>query len=170
MSKTKTVGREYFSITIGSPTPSLGRIETNIDRDPNDRKRQATLALGGTRGRRAASNYEVKEVLANGGAAVVSWKLETGRTHQIRVHSKHIGYPLLGDETYGGTASAAANTIAKGRPAKQSSIRDLVTQLGRPALHARTLEFEHPLTKERLTFSCEVPSDLMDTVTRLKEF
>jgi 23S rRNA pseudouridine1911/1915/1917 synthase len=166
--KNKTVGREYFSITIGCPDPSSGRIETNIDRDPNERKRMASLALG-ARGRRAASNYEVKEVLANGSSAVVSWRLETGRTHQIRVHSKHKGCPLLGDETYGGTASAAANNIAKGRPARQALIRTLVASLARPALHARTLEFEHPTTKERMKFSCEIPSDLADALTKLRE-
>ena len=72
--KAKSVGREYFSITIGCPAQPSGTIATNIDRDPNNRKRMAALALGGARGRRATSNYQIKELLADGGAAVVSWR------------------------------------------------------------------------------------------------
>ncbi len=76
------------------------------------------LAYGASRGRRAASNYVVEEVLADGGAALVRWKLDTGRTHQIRVHAKHMGHPLLGDDTYGGTAAASGMVVARGRPSK----------------------------------------------------
>lgn len=99
---------------------------------------------------------------------VFFFRLETGRTHQIRVHSKHIGCPLLGDETYGGTSSMAANTLAKGRPSRQIVIKDLVEKLGRPALHARTLEFHHP-TKGRMKFECQIPDDLSETVKTIRE-
>jgi 23S rRNA pseudouridine1911/1915/1917 synthase len=78
------VSRIYLSLTVGSPAQSSGRVLTNIDRDTAERKRQAAYPYGGPRGRPAASNYSVLEVLAGGAAALVQWKLETGRTHQIR--------------------------------------------------------------------------------------
>ncbi len=74
----------YESITLGCPTAAEGRVLTNIDRDAGDRKRMAALAWGASRGRTAASNYRVLQPLAGGGAALVQWRLETGRTHQIR--------------------------------------------------------------------------------------
>ena len=91
-----------------------------------------------------------------------------GRTHQIRVHAKHIGHPLLGDETYGGTIAASSAAIARGRPSRLQAARELVTPLGRPALHARTLAFQHPCTGERLSFASELPQDFLDILRALK--
>jgi len=78
------VSRIYHSITLGVPSPSTGRITTNIARDPSDRLRMTSLGYGAARGRTAASNYRVVRRLGGGAAALVEWKLETGRTHQIR--------------------------------------------------------------------------------------
>ena len=101
------------------------------------------------------------ETLAAGGAALVQWRLETGRTHQIRVHAKHLGHSLLGDETYGGAGAAAVSIIGKGRAAGGAVAHAALKALGgRPALHARTLGFTHPATGERLHFETEgLPGD-----------
>ncbi|KAK1325810.1 hypothetical protein QJS10_CPA01g00346 [Acorus calamus] len=89
------------------------------------------------RARQAASRYKVIEILAGGGSALVEWRLETGRTHQIRVHAKHLGIPLLGDEIYGGTKSMALSML---RPRTRSSchglLSSLVSKIERPCLHA----------------------------------
>ncbi|GAB4822268.1 hypothetical protein N2152v2_009314 [Parachlorella kessleri] len=165
--KERSVQRAYWAITVGIPSPSEGRVATNVGRDLRDRKKMAAFAYGSARGRTAASNYSVLQLLAAGGAALVQWRLETGRTHQIRVHSRHLGHPLLGDEVYGGGAAAAAAAIAarsNGSGAGDSARRAVAAQqvaaaLGRPALHAKTLGFTHPVTRQRLLFDSEVPPD-----------
>ncbi|GAX81297.1 hypothetical protein CEUSTIGMA_g8728.t1 [Chlamydomonas eustigma] len=166
--KARTVEREYISILLGTPDKGHDKVSTNIDRDHNDRKRMAALPYGGVRGRLAISNYFVEEVLAAGGAAMVRWKLETGRTHQIRVHSKHIGHPLLGDDTYGGGVAAAAVAVARGRASKLQDVRNLVAALNRPALHARTLGFQHPTSGQRLRFAVDPPEDFHVAVNCLR--
>ncbi|KAI8110113.1 hypothetical protein M9435_001792 [Picochlorum sp. BPE23] len=160
--KDRTVNRTYLSLTLGVPTPSKARIRTNIGRDFRDRKKMAAFEYACTRGKSAASNYTVLETLASGTAALVSWKLETGRTHQIRVHAKHIRHPLFGDDTYGGSVSSATRVIGQGKSARIAQVHKLVQVLNnRPALHAQTLGFEHPTrpNKERLVFSCDPPED-----------
>ncbi|KAG2494173.1 hypothetical protein HYH03_007807 [Edaphochlamys debaryana] len=164
--KARTTDRNYVSITVGCPAPARGRVETNICRDPRDRKRMAAAPYGSTRGRTAASGYSVEAALAGGGAALVRWKLDTGRTHQIRVHAKHVGHPLLGDEAYGGTGSSAVASVARGGlPADE--VRTCVEELGRPALHALTLGFSHPVTGERLAFEVPPPEDFRQALQRL---
>ena len=110
--------------------------------------------------------------LAAGAAALVQWRLETGRTHQIRVHSRHIGHPLLGDDTYGGGPAAAAAALAAGGRAPQRAERAaaahrLAAGLARPALHAKTLGFVHPASGQRLLFDSELPPDLTAVVEAL---
>eukprot|EP00798_Chlamydomonas_sp_ICE-L_P014680 gene14680-20717_t len=158
--KSRTVERTYWSIAMGVPKETEGRVEANIGRDPAERKRQSASPYGGTRGRLAASSYRILEELAAGSAALVEWKLDTGRTHQIRVHAKYMGHPLLGDDTYGGSTAAAASIIGRGKALRQVTIKALVNELGRPALHAKTLGFTHPVTGERLRFDSEPPADL----------
>ncbi|GIM07062.1 hypothetical protein Vretimale_11296 [Volvox reticuliferus] len=163
--KARTVDRLYESITVGCPAQPCGRVETNVVRDPRDRKRMAAAPYGSGRGRTAGSSYSVVTPLAGGGAALVRWKLDTGRTHQIRVHAKHIGHPLLGDDTYGGTAAAALAVVARNLPA--DTVRWLVEDLGRPALHARTLGFSHPVTGNRLAFEQPPPEDFRRALLQL---
>ncbi|PNH02009.1 RNA pseudourine synthase 2, chloroplastic [Tetrabaena socialis] len=165
--KARTVDRLYVSVTVGCPAASSGRVEANVVRDPRDRKRMAAAPYGSGRGRMAASGYVVQQELAGGGAALVQWKLDTGRTHQIRVHAKHIGHPLLADDTYGGAGTAAVAAVARrGWPAEQ--VQSVVEELGRPALHALTLAFTHPVTGQRLAFQQPPPQDFERVVRRLQ--
>ena len=99
--KDRSVMRSYFAIVSGVPKDPVGQVETMIGRHPRYRKRMCALPMHSTRGKISRSNYEVLEVLANGAACLMQWRLETGRTHQIRVHAQHIGVPLLFDEVYG---------------------------------------------------------------------
>lgn len=168
--KERTVERTYVSITLGKPKASKGRVETNIARDPHDRKRMAAFPyqVDGGAGRHAASNYKVVEELADGRAAVVAWKLDTGRTHQIRVHAKEIGHPLLGDDTYGGGAAAAADRLSRGSAVIKERVMGIVEEFGRPALHAATLGFTHPASGEFVKFSAPVPVDMTAVVEALR--
>ncbi|KAF5837609.1 pseudouridine synthase [Dunaliella salina] len=167
--KARTVNRIYTSITLGCPRETQGRVLTNIDRDSADRKRMAAYPYGGGRGRVAASNYWVLSEAGAGGAAVVEWKLDTGRTHQIRVHARHIGHPLLCDITYGGGGAAAMNALTRNRSSRQSLARQVMARLARPALHARTLAFDHPATGKRMAFETRLPQDMLHVAELLED-
>lgn len=163
--KCRTVKRSYVSLTCGLPFPKVGCVDAAIARDVHNRTRMAVVGnpSGGRKARTAVSSYSVIEVLANGGSALVNWKLETGRTHQIRVHAHHIGHPLLGDEVYGGTKGAAlAFLLPKVPLSSHETVRQLINQLQRPSLHAATLGFVHPRTDQELNFTCPLPSDFKD--------
>ncbi|PNW86249.1 hypothetical protein CHLRE_02g078750v5 [Chlamydomonas reinhardtii] len=166
--KARTVDRLYLSMTVGCPSSRSGRVETNISRDPGDRKRMAAAPYGGTRGRTAASSYQVLEPLAGGGCALVQWKLDTGRTHQIRVHAKHMGHPLLADDTYGGGGPAALSAVAKGGARSVEEVKACLERLGRPALHALTLGFSHPVSGKRLSFEQPPPEDFASALEQLR--
>ena len=141
--------RAYTAYVWGLPSPSNSSIETTIGRHRTDRKR---MAVGGTPGKRAITHYSVKRSFGLA-AAKLECRLETGRTHQIRVHMSHIGWPLIGDPVYG-----------KITPARRSQFtpeaRESVTSFKRQALHASLLGFEHPLTGETMSFMSKMPPDL----------
>jgi len=183
--KKHTITREYWSLTLKHP-PKSGRVATNIGRDLRDRKKMASFAYGSALGRTAASNYKVVETLLDGAVALVSWRLETGRTHQIRVHAKHMGCPLIGDDVYGGGAGIVADSIMMhGMSKKKSSSRihtsttatyasvgyykSMVEELGRPALHAKTIGFQHPENGEMVYFECELPNDFREVLEMLRK-
>jgi 23S rRNA pseudouridine1911/1915/1917 synthase len=167
--KDRTVGRAYQALTLGVPRPPSARVATNVGRDFRDRKKMAAFAYGSTRGRLAASNYTVLETLAAGRAGLVEWRLETGRTHQIRVHSKHVGHSLIGDDAYGGGAGAAVSALGGGKTARVAATHGVLKALGgRPALHAKTLEIDHPVTGERLRFDSELPPDFTAALDALR--
>ncbi|KAF2593917.1 hypothetical protein F2Q70_00045502 [Brassica cretica] len=169
--KLHTIERVYISLTCGVPSPSQGRIDVPIGRDSNNRIRMAAIpgSLSRGRARHAASRYKVVETLGGGGSALVEWRLETGRTHQIRAHAKYMGVPLLGDEVYGGTKSMALSLLQKRvSRSDQEEIIELVSRMDRPCLHAIVLGFEHPCTGEIIKFSCPPPPDLAEIVGLLR--
>jgi len=143
-----TIGRRYAAVAAGHPAPPAGRIETNLAR--SDANRQKIAVVAPPKGKRAVTHFRVLQPLT--GASLVECRLETGRTHQVRVHMAHIGHPLLGDPFYG-----------------QGRLGDLCRELGfaRQALHAAALIFVHPITQENLGFESAVPSDIQELVSRL---
>jgi 23S rRNA pseudouridine1911/1915/1917 synthase len=145
-----SIARRYLAIVSGVPRLSKGTIDAPLARSSADRKKIAVVEDG--RGKRAVTHWTRLEVLRE--AALVECRLETGRTHQVRVHMTSIGHPLLGDPVYA-------------RPAKAH--RALLSELGfhRQALHAAELGFTHPVTKSRLSFTSGMPSDMQELFTAL---
>eukprot|EP00899_Mesostigma_viride_P018817 jgi/Mesvir1/26937/Mv20658-RA.1 len=188
--KARAVKRTYFSIVNGVPfvpegAPNQqGRVVAAIGRDPRERKRMAVLPENGSLlSRYAASRYSVLETFVGDGAALVQWNLETGRTHQIRVHAQHLGHPLLGDDTYGGggrgteerlisRATAAQKGRKDGASIEAKRIRDAVKHVlslvNRPMLHAATLGFVHPATGKTLLFDSDMPEDMEAILSSLR--
>ena len=102
--------------------------------------------------------------------SMAMWKLHTGRTHQIRVHSEHIGMPILGDDTYGGSSSRHNNqTTTKKSGSKKKSCNSVFDMIDRPALHAKTLGFIHPKTGEEMLFEAEIPDDMQRVIKFLSD-
>ena len=150
------IERVYVALTRGAPSPSRGTIATRIGRSPNDRKKMAVLRTGG---REAVTHYEVEQTFGPRErplAARVACRLETGRTHQIRVHLASKGAPCLGDPTYGA-----------GPPAPVVREAIAAAGLARQALHAKVLGFIHPVTGEALSFESPLPADMADLERRL---
>lgn len=159
----KTTKREYVAVVWGVPDPQQGTIVGNVGRNPKDRL-QMTVFPDGSQGKHAVTHYEVLENL--GYVSVVRCVLETGRTHQIRVHMKHIGHPLLNDARYGG------DEILRGE--RSASYRKFVDNCfavcPRQALHARTLGFVHPATGKEIFFSSDVPQDMTAMIDRWRTY
>ncbi|VAI81381.1 unnamed protein product [Triticum turgidum subsp. durum] len=168
--KLHTISRVYISLTCGVPSPNSARIEVPISRDPNNRIRMVAAPGSGHRyAKHAASRYKVREVFCAGGSALVEWRLETGRTHQIRAHAKYLGNPLLGDETYGGTKSMALSLLRPRTPSKyHGDLTNLVSKIDRPCLHAALLGFKHPHSGKVLEFSCPPPDDFTEVLDELR--
>jgi 23S rRNA pseudouridine1911/1915/1917 synthase len=145
--------RGYLAFAWGAPDRPKGTIEAPIDRHPHARDKRAVRAGG----REAVTHWEVLERYAGTDgrpvASLLACRLDTGRTHQIRVHLAHIGHPLLGDDTYGPGFKTKAAHLAP-------AARDALAALGRQALHAYLLGFEHPTTGESLAFRSELPGEL----------
>jgi 23S rRNA pseudouridine1911/1915/1917 synthase len=141
-----TIERAYRAVAWGVPSPAHGVIDANIGRSPRNRKKMAVLASGG---RTARTHYRVESVLGGGTASLIRCQLETGRTHQIRVHLASIGCPLIGDPVYG-------RRTTKHRRAAP----DAATRFPRQALHAYLLGFTHPLSQVILKFESELPDDI----------
>ena len=151
----KTSEREYIAIVWGNMEEDEGTIEGNIGRHPKNRL-QNTVYLDddAEKGKPAVTHYKVLERL--GYVTLVSCKLETGRTHQIRVHMKHIGHKLFNDERYGGERILKGTTFTK----YKQFVENCFKVLPRQALHAKTLGFVHPKTKEWMSFTSETPEDM----------
>jgi 23S rRNA pseudouridine1911/1915/1917 synthase len=155
--RTGSLEREYLALVWGGFDATAGRIAAPIGRDPRRREKMAVAAE--ERGRHATTHWRLKE--AFGSASLVACRLETGRTHQIRVHMASIGHPLLGDSVYGAgykTKSAGLGEAARGA----------LAGLGRQALHASVLGFEHPATSETLRFESRLPEDFSHLLNALR--
>lgn len=139
---------------MGNFTEDEGRIEGNIGRDPKDRMRMAVFPPGSEIGKHAVTHYYIMERF--GYTTLVKCVLETGRTHQIRAHMRHLGHPLFSDERYGG------NQVLKGT--NSSKYRQFVDNCfkicPRQVLHAKTLGFVHPATGKDMLFDSEWPNDM----------
>lgn len=159
----KTTKRKYVALVWGAMENDEGRIEGHIGRSTKDRL-QMTVYPNGECGKSAVTHYRTIERL--GYVSVVECVLETGRTHQIRVHMKHIGHTLFNDERYGGNQILRGTTFAKYRQFVQNCFETCPRQ----ALHAKTLGFTHPRTGEELFFDTEVPTDMTQLIERWRQY
>ena len=160
----KTTHRSYNALVWGNFTEEEGRIEGNIGRDPKDRLRMAVFPPDSEIGKSAVTHYRVLERF--GYVTLVECILETGRTHQIRAHMKHIGHPLFADERYGGTEILRGTRSAS----YKAFIQNCFKLCGRQALHARTLGLEHPLTGQQMDFNSELPADMEALISKWRAF
>lgn len=156
----KSTHRSYNALVWGNFEEQEGRIEGNIGRDPKDRLRMAVFAPDSGIGKTAVTHYRVIERF--GYVTLIECILETGRTHQIRAHMKHIGHPLFNDERYGG------DQILRGsrNGSYQQFIRNCFELCPRQALHARTLGFRHPVTGKQMDFTSNLPTDMQALIEK----
>ena len=152
--KERTVTRKYTALVVGEPSLS-GVIDKPIGRHPKVRTKQAVVSSG----KEAISRF--KRVKSLKGYSLVEVLLETGRTHQIRVHLSYLGFPIVGDNTYGGRRKYVKGT--------SENLRNKINQFKRQALHASSLTFIHPSTKEVSSFDSELPDDIKQLIRVLKE-
>ncbi len=146
--KSRQVRKEYIALVYGSPKPTVGTIDMPLGRDPRDRKK---ISVHARRQRCAITHYRVERDY--GSLALLRVRIETGRTHQIRVHLAQKGHPVVGDTLYGGRHNL---------PGRMASVR-----LDRLFLHAHQIEFRHPRTGREMAFTCALPEVLADFLRRL---
>ena len=156
--------RSYLALVWGHFTEDEGRIEGNIGRDPRDRQRMTVFAPDSDTGKPAVTHWRVVERF--GYTTLVECRLETGRTHQIRAHMKHIGHPLFCDERYGGTE------ILRGERSStyKAFIQNCFKLCPRQLLHAQTLGFVHPTTGRQMDFTSELPEDMAAVIDKWRRY
>ena len=159
----KTIDRKYLAIVWGTPSPEQGTIDKYLSRDKKNRMIMS-VPVNEDIGKRAITHYKVVEKL--GYVSLVECELETGRTHQIRAHMKHIGNPIFNDERYGGDKILKGTIFNKYKQFVENCFR----LLPRQALHAKTLSFNHPRTNERLAFETELPNDFKSCFEKWKNY
>ncbi len=159
----KTTQRKYVAVVWGAMEENEGRIEGNIGRSIRDRL-QMVVYPDGDNGKSAVTHYRTIERL--GYVSVVECRLETGRTHQIRVHMKYIGHTLFNDERYGGDQILRGTTFAKYRQFVQNCFQTC----SRQALHAQTLGFVHPRTGKEMFFDTPIPDDMQQLIARWRQY
>jgi 23S rRNA pseudouridine1911/1915/1917 synthase len=163
--KAKTSEREYIALVWGNIDLDEGIIEGNIGRHPKNRLQNTVYSdYESEKGKPAVTHYKVIQRL--GYVTLVSCRLETGRTHQIRVHMKHIGHTLFNDERYGGERILKGTTFTK----YKQFVDNCFKTLPRQALHAKTLGFVHPKTKEKMSFTTEMPMDMQTCIEKWQTY
>lgn len=159
----RTTDRRYNALVWGVPDPLEGTITGNVGRSIKDRKVMQVFA-DESEGKPAITHYKVLENL--GYISLVECKLETGRTHQIRIHFSHIKHPLFNDEEYGGDQIIKGTTFTK----YQQFIKNCFKILPRQALHAKSLSFTHPVSGERLHFDSDLPDDMVQVIEKWRKY
>lgn len=163
----KTSKRKYVALVWGDLETEEGTIERNIGRHPKNRLQQTVFVNqeeGEEQGKPAVTHYKVLERF--GYVTLLSCRLETGRTHQIRVHLKHIGHTIFNDERYGGERILKGTTFTK----YKQFVNNCFKALPRQALHAKTLGFEHPHTGEWMDFNSELPQDMQECIEKWRNY
>jgi 23S rRNA pseudouridine1911/1915/1917 synthase len=159
----RTTDRRYNALVWGIPNPSEGTITGNVGRSIKDRKVMQVFK-DEEEGKPAITHYKILEDF--GYISLVECKLETGRTHQIRVHFSHIKHPLFNDEEYGGDQIIKGTTFTK----YQQFIKNCFKILPRQALHAKSLAFDHPVTGKRLSFNSDLPDDMVQVIEKWRKY
>lgn len=159
----RTTDRKYVAIVWGVPQTPAGTITGNVGRNLRDRKIMQVFP-DGSQGKPAITHYRVIEDF--GYVSVIECRLETGRTHQIRVHFSFIRHPLFNDEEYGGNEIIKGTTFAK----YQQFVKNCFRLLPRQALHAKTLSVDHPVTGKRLIFDSPLPADMQQVIDRWRNY
>ena len=159
----RTTDRRYNALVWGTPDPLEGTITGNVGRNIKNRKIMQVFK-DGSEGKTAITHYKVIEDL--GYISLIECKLETGRTHQIRVHFSHIKHPLFNDEEYGGDQILKGTTFTK----YQQFIKNCFKILPRQALHAKSLAFDHPVTGKRLSFDSDLPDDMQQVIEKWRKY
>jgi 23S rRNA pseudouridine1911/1915/1917 synthase len=158
-----SIERSYVALVWGIPEPPEGTINVAVGRSLKDRR--VTVAFPkGDYGRHAITHYKLIQDLRY--VSLVSCRLETGRTHQIRAHMRYLGHPLFNDSTYGGSEIVKGTTFTK----YKQFVENCFKILPRQALHAKTLGFVHPITKQPLKFDSEIPDDMKDVVEKWENY
>jgi len=158
-----TIDRRYNALVWGVPEPAQGTIDQFVGRSLKDR-RITTVFPDRDMGRNAITHYQVLKDIRY--VSLVECKLETGRTHQIRAHMKYIGHPLFNDSTYGGDQILKGTMFSK----YKQFVENCFKVLPRQALHAKTLGFVHPMTKQFLQFNSELPQDMKDVIEKWENY
>jgi len=159
----KDVHRRYVALVWGNVAEDEGTVIAHIGRDPRDRKKMAAFPEG-NHGRHAVTHYKVLERLRY--VTLIECRLETGRTHQIRVHMAHIGHTIFNDEVYGGDKILKGQALGK----YKQFIDNCFTLLPRQALHAQSLGFTHPVTGEKMLFESELPDDMKAVLEKWRNY
>ena len=161
----KTSNREYFALVWGNVKEDSGTIDEYIGRNPKNRLQNIVFSGDDIeKGKPAITHYKV--LSRYGYVTLVSCKLETGRTHQIRVHMKHIGHTIFNDNRYGGDMILKGTTFTK----YKQFVENCFKILPRQALHAKTLGFKHPKTNKNISFDCGIPDDIQECLNKWESY
>ena len=161
--KTHSIKRKYQALVWGVPKDNTGTINVNLGRSLKDRRIVEGYA-DNTLGKKAITHYNVLETIHY--ISLVECELETGRTHQIRAHMKHIGHPIFCDKTYGGNIIVKGNKFTNYKRFVENSFK----LIDRQALHAKSLGFVHPKTKKEMWFDSELPHDIQEVISKWKKY